>query len=85
MLRRSFDFRSGFVGYTILSMADEAVSKDVLLYVADFLVDELSQNAATASDTKQRVRSTSSVCLIVLIMIMRRPGSEWRHRACYRL
>ena len=35
---------------------DNAVSQDMLMYVADFLVDELSQNAVMAADTKQRVR-----------------------------
>lgn len=37
-------------------MSDEVVTKDLLFYVADILVDELAQNAAVASDTKRRVR-----------------------------
>lgn len=37
-------------------MPNAPVSEEVMLFVADFLIDELSQNLVTAADTKQRVR-----------------------------
>eukprot|EP00892_Ulva_mutabilis_P007907 jgi/Ulvmu1/5489/UM023_0025.1 len=39
------------------SRMEDGVSHNMLMYVADFLVDELSQNPAVASATKERMRS----------------------------
>ena len=38
-----------------VAMGDDMVSKDFMFYIADFIIDELSQSAFLAADVKSRV------------------------------